>query len=469
MLVAIAVSAAAVLAGDLESARKATLEELVSDLEKLADWCTKSRLYMDRNRTYEIVLKFDPDHETARKWLRYRKTRHGWVKRTGFKPPRNLDPGLHPTWLDKLAEVGDRFGDRVVAVLEATKGPARVRAAALRDVFSLRPDHPGARRLNGQVRFKGGWSLRETALAHARRRELVRMARAATFNVPEPRRGRLKKWEADLGLRWTEVWETPTWRLVTTCGPGEGIVAARLTGACAEFVESVFDITLPPRPGQIVFLVTSQQDFRRLLTRHPEMTDVERKRCWDLGGAWTPKSRHLFEYSTHAQTRREGCVRQAIGARLDQKYGLSTEHGWAWEGIGLYLSELLTGTKYVTFVHFGKYARDEKKRSGDFAERLYADGANWFELARELLRKKRFPEFRFLLGKNVNVMTAEDLVASYCLGAYVLEAHAERAGKLLEGIGNKELSPHKAFRGALGMELRTVQQRLHAWIGETRR
>jgi len=448
--------------------RREAVAVFVTELEELADWCTRNRLYRDRNETYRVVLSLDGDHPAARKWLRYRKTAHGWVKQKKFKPARNLDPGAHPTWVRKLDETRDRFADRMVAVLKDTNGSALDRAATFREIFLQRPDHEPARLLNGQVRHRGRWVLRETQVAYSRRRELVRLARKATFRVAT-RRGRLRQWETDLGLAWTEVWETPTWRLVTTCGAGEGEVAARLIGACAEFFEGVFDLTsVSPRPGQLVFLVKTNAEFHRLLTKHPEMTAAGRKRCWDLGGAWTPKSGHLFEYADDPVTRREGCVRQALGSLFKRKYGLTTKHGWAWEGAGLYLGEHLTGSKYVTFVRFGKYARDEPGRKERLAERLYEQGADWFKLGREMLDRGEFPELRFLLGKNVNAMTAKDLVASYCLGAYLLEAHADRAGKLFGGIGNKKQAPGKAFEKALGLNLGQFECRLRAWLMERR-
>jgi hypothetical protein len=65
-------------------------------------------------------------------------------------------------------------------------------------------------------------------------------------------------------------------------------------------------------------------------------------------------------------------------------------------------------------------------------------------------------------------MTAEDLVASYCLGAYLMEVYPGRVGALLDQIGNKEQPPAKAFREGLRVELQTVEAKLHAWLKERR-
>ena len=256
----VGVLAAAGWAMDLESAHQQARAALVEDLEKLADWCTKSRVFLDRNRTYELILDFDPDHETARKWLRFRKTKNGWVSR-GFTRPINHEPEHHTTWTRKLKEVGLRFADRLAAAVAATKAPPSVKAKVFADLFRLAPDHEQGRRLNGQVRYRNRWMLRETVASRQRRRMIARFARTATFNVGNPRRGSLKSWERAMGIGFTEVWETPTWRLVTTCGAGEGETAARLAGACHEFIELVFDVTVPPTSGRLVFMLKSTKRY----------------------------------------------------------------------------------------------------------------------------------------------------------------------------------------------------------------
>ncbi len=257
--ICVVLCAAAGWAQGLESAHSAAREALVEELEQLAGWCVKQRLFLDRNRTYAVILQFERDHVNARKWLHYRKTRNGWVKQKGFRKPTNKEPEHHLAWQRKLQEIGTRFGDRLAPALEATKVWSSLRARVVRDVFRVAWNHEEVRRLNDQVRYRGAWRMRDTIKSIQRRKEIARMARKAIFNVGNPRRGRVKPWERKMGLRFTEVWETPTWRLVTTCAPGEAETAAKLAGACAEFFDSVFETTVPPRPGQLVFLVTTRE------------------------------------------------------------------------------------------------------------------------------------------------------------------------------------------------------------------
>ena len=66
-------------------------------------------------------------------------------------------------------------------------------------------------------------------------------------------------------------------------------------------------------------------------------------------------------------------------------------------------------------------------------------------------------------------MTAEDLVAAYCLGAYIMEVHPpHKVGALLDQLGNKEEKWRTAFRKGLGVDWRTVERKLHQWISDGR-
>ena len=70
---------------------------LLGDLEELADWCAKAKLYRARQEVSEAILHVDPDHAEARKWLKYRRAKDGtWERSKNFKPARDLASKRRP-------------------------------------------------------------------------------------------------------------------------------------------------------------------------------------------------------------------------------------------------------------------------------------------------------------------------------------------------------------------------------------
>jgi hypothetical protein len=70
------------------------------------------------------------------------------------------------------------------------------------------------------------------------------------------------------------------------------------------------------------------------------------------------------------------------------------------------------------------------------------------------------------MSKDVNTMDAEDVVLAYALGAWLLEAQAERAAPLLRAVGAEKVAYHDAIPKVLGMDLGTLEERVLAWLGE---
>ena len=76
-------------------------------------------------------------------------------------------------------------------------------------------------------------------------------------------------------------------------------------------------------------------------------------------------------------------------------------HGWISEGLGLYLSYMLVGTRLSLSVRETEYV--DGKRDPEFLRRLRDEKANWLRLAHEALTGETKPNFVFLLGKDVNL------------------------------------------------------------------
>ncbi|MCZ6572902.1 MAG: hypothetical protein O7C98_07000 [Planctomycetota bacterium] len=463
---ALVLTAAAASAG-IETAHREALRGLVADLEGLAKWCTKSKLFADRNRTYAVLLDFDPDHAVARKWLGYRRLHGGWVRRGPYRQPRNHAERKHEEFQSRLAAVGQGFGDRIAAVVEASGSRASIaQSRALRDVFKIAPNHERVRALNGQRLHRGRWMLEETIGSLKRRRLLARTARRVLSEIPEPRATGLYPDEANIGVPWTGAAHTTSWRVVSTTSKRERHASARVAAATVDLFEDVFETVVKPRRGQVLFVVTDHDQFTRVLLRHPTGSAEQARKEAKRGSTWMPQTSHVVVWSSKAYERVEFAARQPLGSLMQRNFGITTKHGWAWEGFGLYLSELLTGTHTTHFVRSTRYAEKEKSQDDALWREIRDPDSNWFWVCRGLAKSNGLAELHYLLQKDVNAMTGEDLIYSYVFAAYLLEAHPEKTPDILRAIGKEEVPFHDAIPKALGMDLNALQERVNAWVIE---
>lgn len=461
--------AAAASGGAMPEAHAAARRTLVERLGALVAWCAKNDLHLDRDRTCELILRFDPDHRDARKWLKYVERDGKWVRLVAYAPPRNRNAKAEPDFAEHRRAAVRQFADDVIAALDA-EGAAwspAARKLAIEDVLAVDPDDERARARNGEVRVDGRWMAADVVAAAERRRALARAARDALAAVPEPVRAEIGQ-DAQLGVAWTDAVETETWRVVATTGSEEASRAAVIATATVPLFEACFGIAVGPRPGQVYYVMAEKADFQRALERHPSCKPEFRKFAWDVGSAWLPRTSVLLAHNKLAATRLELAARQPVAALLLRGFGITAKHGWAYEGIGLYLAELLTGTHTTYTVRPSEYARDDRREKAELFARIRAPDADWFEVARHLVKDRKCPDLIELMAKDVNAMDAADLVFSYVVAAYLLEAHPGKAPDLLRAIGEKKVPFHDAVPQVLGFDVPTLQDRVEKWLADRR-
>ena len=65
--------------------------------------------------------------------------------------------------------------------------------------------------------------------------------------------------------------------------------------------------------------------------------------------------------------RLDGAARQTLGTLLMDAYGVDGRHGWAWEGLGLYLVERMVGTRLTHYVQRGRYEEPAERALAQWA------------------------------------------------------------------------------------------------------
>jgi hypothetical protein len=459
-------SAAGDPGADLAAARRA----LLADLTELIGWGTERQLYRDRAATCELVLRFDQDHAAARKWLGYERRAGAWVRSGRYVQPKNVNAKAHAEYRARSAVVARRFADAVLAVLSEGSEhlPRALRREAIEDVLLVDPDNDKAREMDDAARLGARWVLGETARGGRRRRELADAAKVALDAVPTPRATALSTLETRLGAPWVVAVETATWRVVATTSREEACAAARIATAAAPLFETCFSVVERPPADQIYFMMVDELDWQSALVHHPGCSPAFRKFASSLTSVNLPESEHCLVHAKESEMRLEFAARWAVASLLRRHFGITAARGWAYEGVGLYLTELLTGSHLTYMVRPSRYAPDEGRLKAELWAKIRHPRSDWFEIAGQLVREHKNPDLAFLLSKDVNTMDAGDLVYAYVMAAYLLEGQADRAPKLLRAIGQGEVPFHDAIPDTLDLDLPGLERRVQVWLTERR-
>ena len=100
--------------------------------------------------------------------------------------------------------------------------------------------------------------------------------------------------------------------------------------------------------------------------------------------------------------------------------------------------------------------------------RMFTPESDWLVEARLHFAEHRPPSLPILMGRKVDTMSAEDLLWSYVLAAYLVEGAPDRAPAFLAAIGRGRRKPHEATRQVFEMELPRFEKRVVRWLTETR-
>jgi hypothetical protein len=190
-----------------------------------------------------------------------------------------------------------------------------------------------------------------------------------------------------------------------------------------------------------------------------DVSEADRARLLPLSG-FPVGPRWYLESSSTPEGRLDGADRVTLNRCLADTFDFQARPAWVTEGLGIYLTRLLTGTSLSNFVAPSRYAGEEDSDRDP-------QTADWMASARSLVAKGRMPELLYVLGLSLNAMTQEDLVLAYALSAYLVEGLPDRATAFLQAVGRGDPGD-QAFLAALGMPVQVVQERLCRWLDETR-
>jgi len=433
-------------------------EKYVPAMEALGQWCGDSTLFIERAQVAEALLLVDAENEKARAWLRYVRQKDRTWKQSSARPFFDEKKELLPEWTKRRADALDPMRAELEPFLEQRDDwrTVGVRDRLLRTLVALWADDAELHDRNGEASIDGKWLLKETVGVAVRRRRLLDVSSAALKAAVKDAAAYPMR-VAEYGTCVT----APDFEVRARVPPAEASeFASRITAA-----RVVADEFLAPRirlrTGLVVHVFPSVAEGRRYLDSRTDVT-ADRRRFGEGRGTFWLTGDELVVADDTRDKRLDSGVRQAIDtmARADG-YWLFAAPGFLSEGVGMYLTWALLGTRLTVFVQSTKYADQAKRELADA-------GADWVNVVRKLVLEKGVaPNLKVLIGTPLNAMTREDAVMSYALAAYFLEGRPDDFQRLYATMTGKRGFP-ESLAETCGVDAEGLELRFVRWLRETK-
>jgi len=438
---------------------------LHEDLEVYSEWCRGKRLFLERERVLRLILELDPENADALRVLGYRKGADGtWQAPKKPKTFTNRDKSA-------LAESPDRYQAALApfllemeVLLDADLAVERLEQAQ-QDVLHYDPDHARVRSMRHEVQLDGLWVLAETATAKARRAELRELVRQGFEQAPRPTRGDLTPTDKDIGLAWKGPFVTPIARALGTGEEEEPLRMVQALNATVFCFGAIFGVEASLHPNCTVYLLADPAQKTALLAGHTAIDANMRAAYEKLEGTGIQGTGDFAFWAEGAARRIDGVVRIAIGWLLADGYGITIERAWIYEGFGLYLTRALVRTRLNWFVQ--PSASLDAEAEAQLRGKMLEPDTNWMDEAYQVLQRPDRPRFAGLVKKNSFAYTVEDVLYSYALAAYLLEARWQETPELLQRIG-RGAPTFGALEQTLGLTPEELDEQVLRWLSERR-
>lgn len=443
------------------------VKKLIVDLGTLAAWAGDKELFAERDRAWRAVLELDPENAGARKALRYSKRSDGtWVE----PAPRDIKnfntKALQELPAHRRAAV-EPYSKTMLAALDEYACDEATRGLVCKEILIVDPDDPATHALLGEVKSGDAWVLAETVVARERRVELKALVQRALDANAKLAPTEVNALEKSMNVAFGNHVQTAHVRVLSSGEKAEAETAARACEATAELLRFAFGLEKEHAPGYTVYLLANGGEQDLVLDKLPGIDAAYRQALRGYVGTKIPGHPTVVYWDRDPKKRLDGAVRQTIGDFLGRGFGIDLSVGWAWEGIGHYLTRELVGTRLTWFS-----APDKPGQADALKGRLVKSDTNWINEAYELLQKPDHPSFAAALDREVAAMSAADVLYGYALAAYLIEARPKDGPLLLQrvgqGVGDGREKTTAALQAALRLDANALERRLGRWLGERR-
>ena len=443
------------------AARKFTIPRLVAH----AAWCSDQKLRGERDRAYAGLLRLTPDHKRARRVLKYTRGKDGnWRRRSYRAPSLTTDDERGADVARRLSKAAVALRASVAALRSDTQVPVATREAAVRELAQIIYSDAKVRAWNGEVLLGTQWVLQETAVALKEGKALRTAILKAFAEQPHPDAAEVQDDDKPYVARFAQGAQNNFVRVLAMRGAATSVESARVFAAAhTAFTRAIGAEPIPTvRPR--LFLFNSKTDGLRALGNHPSVNPAYLKWAGGLTSAWTPSGAMVFVWAADRPRRTEWCLRQALQLHLRTTLKINEKRGWAYEGVGHWMSGAMLGTHHSWYVRRDGYGNSAGSRDARLAQ-LQEPNAGWMKVGASLAKSKEWPDLRVMLGRGINTMSVDELLASYLLARFLIEGRPGQVHDVLTDVG-AGVAPDAWCERRLGVSLPTLDRRLRRWVGE---
>lgn len=468
-------TAASVAALDaFDDAKVAAEKTYMAGLEELADWCHGEKAYRMRDKAYEAVLLLDPDHKKARKFLKYtfdRKAKE-WKRKRAYKEPKKGKPEIVEQARERRTALDSTFVEAQLAVIEKFDGkisPKRQRTE-LQTLMAAAPDHPRVRELLGYVAVKKGgktiWMTKAAKETGERRDAIAEALENARDEVPDVESVDLLPPEDELSVEWTVQLGNERVRVIGDVDEDEAEQAAAIGYLAYDLLPFMVGGTQVAPPDFTYYLLGEPGSKDDFISSYPGLSDADREAFPTLRSGWMPGNRvwRVGCWAEEVDQRLDVALKQTTASYLQYEYGIFTKRGWLSEGFGLYINQLVLGTRYSYSITITEYDDPSRPQT----DREMADTEeDWLELAARILEDASPTLLAKTLGRNTTQMTADDIVLGYALVKFLREGYGRDAlAGICKKVGKEEVSSVVALEQFFDARIPEIQKMLLSWIEE---
>lgn len=451
---------------DLESDRQALDAQFVEDLEELADWCTKKRIFIARTTVYEELIRLEPDHTKARRGLGHTKDKNGqWNANKNRIKPVDWSKKAAAQFPAKRAALTTKYIDTLYSMFEAALPTLSDAARNKWELILLEssPDDERIHTMRGEVKLDERWVLKETARSKKRRAEIKEFVRESIATAPRPEPGTALMNEKGLGIAWKTIIESPTARCLGTCDEAEATRLVAAAHALRELFNSCFKVEANYPKQLTIYSLANPGEKDKFVGAYPGIDETYRAYLMKLEGACIRGAWTFAQWAGNRARRVDGMVRLESSWLFADAFSIDSKQGWALEGFGLYFTRELLGTRLTWFATPSEYALPKDDLA--LQQRLLDTNTNWMTEANVVMQSPQRPRLARLLSKNVNKLTTPDLLYSYVLAAFLLESESDSVGPILKQIG-EGIAPETVIKEHLGFTLEELDDRVRRWLSE---
>lgn len=445
----------------------APIDDVVKGLESFGKWLHTFDLDATKRRIARLIIEYEPDHRRARKWLGYKRNKGGRWKRDERwepKPDRKARafqriPSKRKSYLERPAGELWSWIQARGSKLEAVERKRLVHLLTL-----IMPGTPEYEEAYGAVKTSSGYLLPESVRFLQSKRPFRSAVRSHLGRIGHGKRATISKTVARLSSGWTLGIEVGPVTVISQ--GGEATEVAKIASSIAaldRFFRKTWGIEEGTALKPFTVLVMPDRDKVDAMIDRFDVKDSRKEYLKQFSGFWAPGTHCVVEAASSAPRRIDGAVRQAVSRGFQSHYSNLDDMVGISQGVETYLSECFTGTRLTIFVKQTRYTT----KNGE-TERILSDDDDWFQIARERLDNGALPSIFQALSCSLNSMTSDELLTSYVLAAYLMEGRTEPWGKWMSALEDKAPRFEDGLIAAFGMDIKTLQARLHRWLREIR-